>query len=499
MLILAFAFVTPMANAYAADKPSVTAVTTAEEIAVETLAILAAYSPSSVRILESEFERRQGTEISTVVKTTGGSITAWATERKSEATHTRRINETKDLIHIWSADAMGLLSVLSFAVHENYHGFQDAGGSILGSVVRRKHLLDDGELVLSFSSENILKTELATAGIQSDLKTHRWNTYVSKGASTVANQWGAYGLLEELSAYYYGAKSVFDVTPYMLEFLQKHGIRVSEKNYSFEMVCNYLHNYQENMLAFYEFKFWTLEYLLHLRENYPDHYQSVMSNKEFVIAFDYFVTLFEELTKEQFPSAMAKLSEELASLGVSFRETNSTYWFGQSGRRELGLGRLMQDIERLRNRLETSRYADLLKTTHELAVQTLEDMPELTIILVIGSPMITINGMPEPINNQGTAPVIVNNSTLVPLRAIFEALGLEVEWNNGEIIGIKEDTEIRMSIGDSTAYKNGAAIALDTPPQLMNSSTMVPLRFIAESIGANVEWIPVTRTIVITG
>ena len=498
LLTLALIIIAPASTVYAAERPSVDAVTTAGEMAEEILGILAAHSPSSMRILESEFMRREGTTISTVVSIANGSISAWVTDWEDEATHTRRIDAVEDLIYIWCTDGMELITALSFAVHENYHGYQDADVMLFAETIKRNHIVDDGGVIISFQREGLEWTEQAAAGIPNNLRTGRWETYVSEGAATVANRWGAYGLLEEFSAYYYDAMSTIDATAYVFDFIDKHGITVTRNNYSFEMICSYLHNLQENKLAFYEFSLWMLEYMLYVQENRPDLFQAIMGNDEFVMTFAYFHAIFDELLHEQYPNAIADLRSKLSSLGVNLRETNERFWFRQSGRRELGLGKLNKEIDGLRKRLETGRYSDMLKSIYELAEEVRANMPDLTILLSVGLPEITINGISRPLDEQGTVPVIVNNSTLVPLRAIFEAFGLEVTWDNGEIIGVMEDVEIRLSIGEMTAYINGEEIELNTPPQLMNNRTMVPLRFIAESLGANVEWVPQTRSVVIT-
>ena len=87
-------------------------------------------------------------------------------------------------------------------------------------------------------------------------------------------------------------------------------------------------------------------------------------------------------------------------------------------------------------------------------------------------------------------PIIENGRTLVPMRKIFETLGATVDWN-GEtqtITSTKGDTTIILTVGNKTAYKNGEAIELDVPAKIINGRTLVPVRFIAESLDITVEW-----------
>jgi hypothetical protein len=87
-------------------------------------------------------------------------------------------------------------------------------------------------------------------------------------------------------------------------------------------------------------------------------------------------------------------------------------------------------------------------------------------------------------------PVIRNGTTLVPFYAIFESLGYTVEWNGAErkAIGKKEGAEIELTVGSLTAKVNGREAELSVPPQIINSRTMIPLRFVSENSGYKVTY-----------
>lgn len=97
-------------------------------------------------------------------------------------------------------------------------------------------------------------------------------------------------------------------------------------------------------------------------------------------------------------------------------------------------------------------------------------------------------------------PIIVNGRTLVPVRAIFEALGATVEWDNTTetVIAKRKNTTISLTIGNNVMQKNNKDITLDIAPQLLNSRTLVPARAIAEAFGCNVDWDNDTQTVLIT-
>ncbi|MFM9330166.1 stalk domain-containing protein [Paenibacillus mesotrionivorans] len=95
------------------------------------------------------------------------------------------------------------------------------------------------------------------------------------------------------------------------------------------------------------------------------------------------------------------------------------------------------------------------------------------------------------------APLLEDGTTLVPFRAIFETLGLIVGWDadTQTVTGTKDRFSISMQIGSNNALLNGKAAELSLAPRIINGSTFVPLRFIGEATGRNVEWLAHIRTI----
>ena len=87
-------------------------------------------------------------------------------------------------------------------------------------------------------------------------------------------------------------------------------------------------------------------------------------------------------------------------------------------------------------------------------------------------------------------PRMVSGRTMVPLRAIFEALGAEIEWNGDTqtVYAKVNGREIVLPVGSVSPTVNGAVVAIDQPALVENGRTLIPLRFVAEASGASVEW-----------
>jgi oligoendopeptidase F len=110
---------------------------------------------------------------------------------------------------------------------------------------------------------------------------------------------------------------------------------------------------------------------------------------------------------------------------------------------------------------------------------------------------VTIDGKEQ---NFAQAPVNMNGTVLVPARGVFETLGATVAFNAEKqtVTVTKGDKNIVLTLGSQTASVDGKAVTLLEKAQLVNGSTMVPARFIAEALGATVTWDGDNQTVVIS-
>ena len=99
--------------------------------------------------------------------------------------------------------------------------------------------------------------------------------------------------------------------------------------------------------------------------------------------------------------------------------------------------------------------------------------------------------------------VIVNDRTMVPFRVIAEALGCDVDWkaDTKTVVMEKDGLTASMTIGEpKLVYNDGDTeytVDIDTPATIINSRTMVPVRFLSEYFGFEVEWDAATRTVTV--
>lgn len=97
-------------------------------------------------------------------------------------------------------------------------------------------------------------------------------------------------------------------------------------------------------------------------------------------------------------------------------------------------------------------------------------------------------------------PRIVQSRTMVPMRAIFESMGLEVGWDEATKTaqGITSEMAISFTIGSNKALVNGEEMEMDVPATIIDQRTMIPLRFLSENMGYQVVWVQEANMVLIS-
>ena len=125
--------------------------------------------------------------------------------------------------------------------------------------------------------------------------------------------------------------------------------------------------------------------------------------------------------------------------------------------------------------------------------------------LWVGNNIMTIGSVRQPIDSEGTKPVIVEGRTLVPIRAVIEAFDGSVAWeaSTRKVTVSLGENVLDLWIGKSTASLNGTTLPVDAAnprviPVIMSGRTMLPLRFVSESLGIDVQYEATTKMITLT-
>ncbi len=112
----------------------------------------------------------------------------------------------------------------------------------------------------------------------------------------------------------------------------------------------------------------------------------------------------------------------------------------------------------------------------------------------------SINGLSEELDpGRGTTPLIISSRTMVPIRAVIEAMSGTVLWDEAtkQITMTARGIEIKMWLNKTDIQINGVMGSMDVAPQIVNGRTFVPVRFAAENLDSKVEWLNSTKEAII--
>jgi|GEM_PF-1736628 len=167
--------------------------------------------------------------------------------------------------------------------------------------------------------------------------------------------------------------------------------------------------------------------------------------------------------------------------------------YGKNEERGIDIGTLAA------NATYTLNYKNVTPTAEMLALfGTVGDKVSGTVVkLQIGNMTGYVNGVAKTLD---AAPIIRNSRTMLPVRFVAENLGATVGWDGAtSTVTVKTDTTtLEIKIGAATAKINGAEVTLDSPAFIENSRTYLPVRFVAENLGAEVAWDGATSTATLT-
>ncbi|MDR7869257.1 MAG: copper amine oxidase N-terminal domain-containing protein [Tissierellaceae bacterium] len=172
-------------------------------------------------------------------------------------------------------------------------------------------------------------------------------------------------------------------------------------------------------------------------------------------------------------------------------EPNATYYYTVMP--VLSEANPMKDIEeRLGDVIETY----IVETGKDIILNNKGNF----IVIQIDNKYMSVNGIAKEIDEgRDTTPLVISSRTMVPIRGIVEAMGGTVSWDDSsqQITLIANGNTVNMWIGKTEITVNGVRRQIDVPPIIQNGRTYVPIRFAAENLNSEVDWINSTREAVI--
>jgi len=155
-----------------------------------------------------------------------------------------------------------------------------------------------------------------------------------------------------------------------------------------------------------------------------------------------------------------------------------------------------EHIKGLGSDLMATEQAFYALVNHQRNLQGKSDIYEMKGVINEREIRVLLDGKPLTFDQ---APLNESGRVLVPMRGIFEAFGATVTYESVEKVvrGVLGNKVVILTIGSKKANVNGKDVILDVPAKIVNGRTLVPLRFVGESLDADVDWINQTRTVVI--
>lgn len=246
-------------------------------------------------------------------------------------------SEKRKMLSYWGDDKLAGHGI-NTAVHELCHGYSHNKAGFGSEAI---YIGNEESIIVDYTP--VFSSREMASSIPKKLRTSRYNVYVAGDEDLSSQVRGPYGLLNELTAYYWGTNTSVK----LFDYYKTQSPTIDEW---FDCITAATSSY----FAYAEFRFFILYYLLYARDNDSEVYQDIISNDNFRLAFTTIDEKFEELVEEMF-EGIEEIKEIVESSGVSVEESNNTLWFGNSGR-----GIFTEEYHLLMSEMEKSKYQEML-------------------------------------------------------------------------------------------------------------------------------------------
>ncbi|MCL6559794.1 MAG: copper amine oxidase N-terminal domain-containing protein, partial [Firmicutes bacterium] len=141
---------------------------------------------------------------------------------------------------------------------------------------------------------------------------------------------------------------------------------------------------------------------------------------------------------------------------------------------------------------------EVTKVTVGTVVTPAPEEKKATVVFKVSDTKFTVNGVEQTMD---VAPYVKNGRTYVPVRYSAQAVGVAAEnilYSGGKVTLIKGDKVVQFTIGSNVMLINGVAVTMDVKAEITNGRTMLPFRWVAQALGANVDWDPNSQAVTMT-
>ena len=152
------------------------------------------------------------------------------------------------------------------------------------------------------------------------------------------------------------------------------------------------------------------------------------------------------------------------------------------------------------NSIQVIKDNDYLSQLSEMIQKNENDNYIGSLNLTIGSDTMILDGTELKIDDDGSTPIIENDTTLLPIRGVAEAIGADVEYTaaTNTVSLFNDDTEVNMQLGSTEIEINGSTQQMSVAAQVVNDRTLIPLRAATEALGCDVSWDGENQQIILT-
>ncbi len=299
------------------------------------------YSPDSWYML-MEYDR-----LPARAKATGRDGSVLSTQKSAGTFHYLSGNRKSELLHSMATN-----------VHEISHGYLSLNCYHYSKEKNIALNWDNAEgyfflsprlsYFISFPHKSLFPSKELVPEIPENLRTFRFETYVNGVTSTQGD--GIVGLLDELHAYYLGSK-------YSFEMLDAYELAEGSEA---KGLLEWMSNTQSSMTAYYEFNFFMMEYLLHMKKTRPADYAALKSYRVFVDAYASTRKLFKELISRYQQKIQSEAQRINASGEAEISIKNNNLWVKEAGdNSRKGSFLFSDDREKLMIVFESGRYDEI--------------------------------------------------------------------------------------------------------------------------------------------